>query len=57
MRILARGIKLPDDVPVQRAQHADPRMHQEVATFRGADQASGRGLPFPQDPAQPLAVS
>jgi hypothetical protein len=46
MRVFARGIKLPFDVPVQRSQHADARMHHEVAALGGADQAAGRGLPF-----------
>jgi hypothetical protein len=33
-------------VAVQRPQQPDPRMHQEVATFGGTDQAVDRRLPF-----------
>jgi hypothetical protein len=36
------------DVAVQCLHHADPRMHQEVATFGGTDQALDRGLPVRQ---------
>jgi hypothetical protein len=46
MSILARGIKLANPVPVQRPHDTDARVHQEVAAFRGADQAGHRGLPF-----------
>ena len=45
--ILAFRIEHALDVPVQRAQHSDPRVHQEVPAFRGTDQAVNRGLPFP----------
>ena len=37
MRVFAIGIEHPFDVPVQCPQHADARMHDEVAAFRGAD--------------------
>jgi len=46
MCIFARRVKRPLDVSVQCPQHPDARMHQEVATFRGADQTSDCGLPF-----------
>jgi len=36
------------DVAVQRSQHSDPRVHQEVAALGGTDQASDCGLPFGQ---------
>jgi hypothetical protein len=42
------GIEYPLDVAVQRSQHSDPRVHQEVAALGGTDQASDCGLPFGQ---------
>jgi hypothetical protein len=51
---LARRIELTHDVTVQRPQHADARMHQEVATFGGADyQATGSRSAIPRDPGHP----
>jgi hypothetical protein len=38
MRVFARLIEHSFDVPIERPQHADPRMHDEVAAFGGADQ-------------------
>jgi hypothetical protein len=38
--------KLARLVGVQRPQHSDPRMQQEVPAFSGADQAVNSGLPF-----------
>lgn len=32
-------------MPVERLQHADTRLHQEVSAFSGTDQATYRGLP------------
>jgi hypothetical protein len=46
MRVLAIGTKHALDVAIERPQDADARVHQEVATFSGADQATDRGLPF-----------
>ena len=46
MGILPRRSEHLLDIPVQRPQHTDARMHQEVAAFSGADQATGCGLPF-----------
>jgi hypothetical protein len=46
MCVFARGIKHPLDVSVQRSQHSDSHVHQEIAAFGGADQATDRGLPF-----------
>ena len=46
MGVFAIGIERPLDVAVQRHQHPDARMHQEVAAFGGADQAGHRGLLF-----------
>jgi hypothetical protein len=46
MRVFAIGIEHPFGVPVQRPQHTNARVHQEVAAFRGADQTAGCGLPF-----------
>ena len=33
MRILARRIEHPPDVPIKRSHHADARVHQEIANF------------------------
>ena len=33
-------------MPVKGPQHADARMHQEVAALGGADQTTDRRLPF-----------
>jgi hypothetical protein len=46
MYFFATGIKHPRDVSVQRPQHPDPRMHQEVATLSGEDQDLCHRLPF-----------
>jgi hypothetical protein len=34
MRVFARRIKRALDVPIERSQHADARMHQRPAIFR-----------------------
>jgi hypothetical protein len=36
---LSGRVEHPLDVPIECPQHADPRVHQEVAAFDGADQA------------------
>jgi hypothetical protein len=36
----------PVDVPIKCPQHADVRVHHEIAAFGSADQARNRGLPF-----------
>jgi hypothetical protein len=46
MCVFAGGIKRPFDLPIERPQHADARVHQKVAALSGADQATDRGLPF-----------
>jgi hypothetical protein len=46
MRVFAVGIEHPLDLAVQRPQHSDPRMHEEVAAFGCTDQAMNSGLPF-----------
>jgi hypothetical protein len=46
MGIFAGRFEHPLDMPVQGPQHADPRMHQEVAAFGHTDQTTDRGLPF-----------
>jgi hypothetical protein len=50
MRFLARRntrrIEQPLDLPVQSPQHADPRVHQEIAALGCADQAGNGGLPL-----------
>jgi len=46
MRILPIRIEHPLDVAVQGSQHADARVHQEIAALGGTDQTAGRGLPF-----------
>jgi hypothetical protein len=38
MRVFAISIEHALDVAIECPQHADARMHQEVATFGGADQ-------------------
>jgi len=48
MNIFARGTEHALDVAVQRSQHADPRVHHEVAALSSTDQASDCGLPFGQ---------
>jgi hypothetical protein len=39
MRVFPVGIEHAPNVAVQCAHDADPRVHQEVATFGGTDQA------------------
>jgi hypothetical protein len=46
MMVLARRVEHALDVAIERPHDADARMHQEVATFGGADQASDGGLPL-----------
>ncbi|WP_154072345.1 hypothetical protein [Bradyrhizobium erythrophlei] len=46
MMLFASWIKHPFNVPVQRPQDADPRMHQEVTALGGTDQAADGRLPF-----------
>ena len=46
MLLFARRVKHALDVAVQRPHDTDARMHQEVAAFCGADQATDSGLPF-----------
>ena len=45
MRVFARLIKHPLDIPIERPHHADARVHQRSAIFRGRDQRLDRGLP------------
>jgi hypothetical protein len=44
MRLFSIGLEHTRDVSIERPQHADVCMHQEVATFCGADQATDCGL-------------
>ena len=44
MRVLPVGVEHPLDVTVQRPQHSDPRMHQEVAALGGTDQAQAMAV-------------
>ena len=46
MRMLSRCSKHPLDVPIDSPHHADARVHEQVAAFGGADQATDRCLPF-----------
>jgi hypothetical protein len=46
MRMLSRCSKAPLDVPIDGPHHADARVHEQVAAFGGADQATDRCLPF-----------
>jgi hypothetical protein len=46
MCVFARRTEQALDVAIERPQHTDARMYQEVATFSGADQATDRGLPL-----------
>src|SRR5258705_12995034 len=46
MRMLSRCRERPLNVPIERWQHTDARVHQEVAAFSGADQATDCRLPF-----------
>jgi hypothetical protein len=46
MLLFARRVKHALDVAVQRPHDTDARMHQEVAAFCGADQATDCPLPF-----------
>ena len=46
MRTLARRIKHPLDVPVQRPHDADPRKHRGPTALGDEDQRLHRGLPF-----------
>jgi hypothetical protein len=46
MRVFAVRIEHPFDVSVQCPQHTNAGMHQKVVAFRGADQATDRGLPL-----------
>jgi hypothetical protein len=45
MRVFARLIKHPLDIPIERPQHVDARMHQRPTIFRGHDQRLDRCLP------------
>jgi hypothetical protein len=45
MRVFARLIKHPFDIPIESPQHADARMHQRSTIFCGHDQRLDRGLP------------
>jgi hypothetical protein len=45
-RMLSRCSKHPLDVPIDSPHHADARVHEQVAAFGGADQATDRCLPF-----------
>jgi hypothetical protein len=44
----ARGIKHPLDVSVQRSQHSASHVHQEIAAFGGADQATRPRFAIPR---------
>jgi hypothetical protein len=44
--MLSRCREHPLNVPIERWQHTDVRVHQEVAAFSGADQATDCRLPF-----------
>jgi hypothetical protein len=46
MRVFPVRVECPFEVPVDRPQHADPRMHQRSATLGRHDQRLGRSLPF-----------
>jgi hypothetical protein len=46
MRIFARGGEHALDVPIERSQHSNVRMHQRPPIFHRHDQGLGRGLPF-----------
>ena len=46
MRMLSRCSKHPLDVPIDSPHHADARVHEQVAAFCGADQATDRGPPL-----------
>ena len=48
MRVLPVGVEHAIDVPVQRPQHPDPRVHQRPATVRHHDQRLDGGLSFPK---------
>jgi len=48
MMLFASWIKHPFNVPVQRPQDANPRVHERPATLGRHDQAHDRRLPFRQ---------
>jgi len=45
MLVFPRRIKHAVDVTVRSPHDADARVHQEIATLGGTDQAADRGLP------------
>ena len=45
MRVFARLIKHPFDIPIESPQHANARMHRRSTILCGHDQRLGRGLP------------
>jgi hypothetical protein len=45
MRMLSRCSEHPLDIPIERPQHTDARMHQRFTIFCGHDQRLDRGLP------------
>jgi hypothetical protein len=45
MPVFAIWIEHTLEVTIERPQHADACVHQDVATFGGADQTTDRGLP------------
>ena len=46
MRMLSRRSEHPLNVPIDSPHHVDARVHEVVAAFSGADQATDRCLPF-----------
>ena len=46
MMVLAIGIEHALDVAIERSQHSDTRVHNEIATFCSADQTRDSSLPF-----------
>ena len=46
MRMLSRCSEHLLNVPIDSPHHADARVHEQVAAFGGADQATDRCLPF-----------
>ena len=46
MRVFPIGLEHALDVPIERPQDADARMHHRPATLCRHDQHLGRGLPF-----------